>query len=109
MASVPGLLVPLLGLGLSLMLSLSLRGAQAVDCRSLGPAARLIFTPTARDPWLAPRVRAPGPLDHLYGTVRRFLSAVQPKPFPTGECALLRRASGETGSWPAPLSLTAAE
>ncbi|XP_036912646.1 prominin-2 isoform X1 [Sturnira hondurensis] len=79
MASAPGLLAPLLGL----MLPLSLRGAQAVDCGSLGPASRLTFTPTARDLWLAPRVRTPGPLDHLYGTVRRFLSAVQPKPFPT--------------------------
>ncbi|XP_054431487.1 prominin-2 [Pteronotus mesoamericanus] len=82
MAHVPGLLVPLLGLGLGLMLSQSLQGARAMDCGSLGPAAHLTFTPTARDPWLAPRVRTPGPLDHLYGTVRRFLSAVQLNPFP---------------------------
>ncbi|KAK1332821.1 hypothetical protein QTO34_006352 [Cnephaeus nilssonii] len=72
----------LLGLGLGLMLALSLPGARALDCESLGPATRLTFTRAARDRWLAPRVRAPGPLDHLYGTVRRFLSTVQLNPFP---------------------------
>ncbi|XP_070285782.1 prominin-2 [Myotis yumanensis] len=72
----------LLGLGLGLMLALSLPGARATDCESLGPATRLTFTRAARDRWLAPRVRAPGPLDHLYGTVRRFLSTVQLNPFP---------------------------
>lgn len=71
-----------LGLGLGLMLALSLPGARAMDCESLGPAPRLTFTRAARDRWLAPRVRAPGPLDHLYGTVRRFLSTVQLNPFP---------------------------
>ncbi|XP_019515532.1 PREDICTED: prominin-2 isoform X3 [Hipposideros armiger] len=80
MACARGLLVPLLGLGL--MLALSLPGSQAADCRSLGPAAHLTFAPAARARWLAPHVRAPGPLDHLYGTVRRFLSAVQLNPFP---------------------------
>ncbi|XP_015417748.1 PREDICTED: prominin-2 isoform X2 [Myotis davidii] len=69
-------------LGLGLMLALSLPGARATDCESLGPATRLTFTRAARDRWLAPRVRAPGPLDHLYGTVRRFLSTVQLNPFP---------------------------
>ncbi|XP_059515101.1 prominin-2 isoform X3 [Myotis daubentonii] len=69
-------------LGLGLMLALSLLGARATDCESLGPATRLTFTQAARDRWLAPRVRAPGPLDHLYGTVRRFLSTVQLNPFP---------------------------
>lgn len=97
MARTPGLLAPLLGLGLGLMLALSLRGAQAADCGSLGPAARLTFTPAARDRWLAPRTRAPGPLDHLYGTVRRFLSIVQLNPFPTGECALPRQAAVAQG------------
>ncbi|XP_036118930.1 prominin-2 [Molossus molossus] len=81
MARTPGLLGPLLGLGL--MLALSLPGAQAADCGSLGPAVSLTFAPAARDRWLAPRTRAPGPLDHLYGTVRRFLSIVQLNPFPT--------------------------
>lgn len=95
----------LLGLGLGLMLALSLPGARALDCESLGPATRLTFTRAARDRWLAPRVRAPGPLDHLYGTVRRFLSTVQLNPFPAGECALPRRATGGTGSWPAPCPL----
>nr|KAF6269438.1 prominin 2 [Myotis myotis] len=71
-------------LGLGLMLALSLPGARATDCESLGPATRLTFTRAARDRWLAPRVRAPGPLDHLYGTVRRFLSTVQLNPFPAG-------------------------
>lgn len=80
-------------LGLGLMLALSLPGARAADCESLGPATRLTFTRAARDRWLAPRVRAPGPLDHLYGTVRRFLSTVQLNAFPAGECALPRRAT----------------
>ncbi|XP_019581421.2 prominin-2 isoform X1 [Rhinolophus sinicus] len=85
MARAPGLLAPLLGLGLGLglMLALSLPGSWAADCVSLGPAAHLTFVPAARSRWLAPRVRAPGPLDHLYGTVRSFLSAVQLNPFPT--------------------------
>lgn len=100
MARAPGLLAPLLGLGLGLglMLALSLPGSWAADCVSLGPAAHLTFVPAARSRWLAPRVRAPGPLDHLYGTVRSFLSAVQLNPFPTGECALPRPASGGIGS-----------
>lgn len=77
----PGLLAPLLGLGLGL--ALSLPPAVATDCRSLGPAERLAFSPGARTRWLAPRVRAPGPLDPLYGMVRRFLSVVQLNPFPS--------------------------
>ncbi|XP_008057233.1 prominin-2 [Carlito syrichta] len=77
-----GLLAPLLGLGLGL--ALSLRGAAAADCESIGPAEHLVFTPAARTRWLAPQVRAPGPLDSLYGTVRRFLSVVQLNPFPSG-------------------------
>lgn len=109
MAGTPGLLAPLLGLGLGLMLALSLPGVQAADCGSLGPAERLTFAPAARDRWLAPRTRAPGPLDHLYGTVRRFLSIVQLNPFPTGECALPRQAAGGTGSWPAPSSPSTVE
>ncbi|KAM8787352.1 prominin-2 isoform 2-T2 [Rhynchonycteris naso] len=82
MAHTRGLLAPLVGLSLGLVLALSLREAQAVECGSLGPAARLTFAPAARDRWLAPRVRTPGPLNHLYSTVRRFLSAVQLNPFP---------------------------
>ncbi|XP_066233780.1 prominin-2 isoform X1 [Saccopteryx leptura] len=82
MARTRGLLAPMLGLCLGLVLALSLPEAQAVECGSLGPAARLTFAPAARDRWLAPRMRAPGPLDHLYSTVRRFLSAVQLNPFP---------------------------
>ncbi|KAM7327379.1 hypothetical protein ACRRTK_013746 [Alexandromys fortis] len=77
----PGLVVPLLGLGLGLALSLA--GAVAADCGSFAPAEHLVFTPAARTRWLAPRVRAPGPLDSLYGTVRRFLSVVQLNPFPS--------------------------
>nr|XP_048315843.1 prominin-2 [Myodes glareolus] len=77
----PGLLVPLLGLGLGLALSLA--GAVSADCGSFAPAEHLAFTPAARTRWLAPRVRAPGPLDSLYGTVRRFLSVVQLNPFPS--------------------------
>ncbi|XP_055985085.1 prominin-2 [Sorex fumeus] len=73
------LLAPLLGLGLTL--SLHAAGATA-DCGSLGPAERLVFTPASRARWLAPRVRAPGPLDPLYSTVRRFLAVVQLNPFP---------------------------
>lgn len=96
MAREQGLLAPLLGLGL--MMALSLPGSRAEDCASLGPAARLTFAPATRPRWLAPHVRSPGPLDHLYGTVRRFLSAVQLNPFPAGECALLWLASGEIGS-----------
>ncbi|XP_031511351.1 prominin-2 [Papio anubis] len=75
------LLAPLLGLGLGL--SLSQLAAGATDCKSLGPAEPLTFTPAARARWLAPRVRAPGLLDSLYGTVHRFLSAVQLNPFPS--------------------------
>ncbi|KAM9585157.1 prominin-2 [Trichechus inunguis] len=73
-----GLLAALLGLGLGL----SLPGPGATDCGSLGPVERLAFTPAARARWLAPRVRAQGPLDPLYGTVHRFLSVVQLNPFP---------------------------
>ncbi|PNJ02998.1 PROM2 isoform 6 [Pongo abelii] len=75
------LLAPLLGLGLGL--ALSRLAAGATDCKFLGPAEHLIFTPAARARWLAPRVRAPGLLDSLYGTVRRFLSVVQLNPFPS--------------------------
>ncbi|KAL4693673.1 hypothetical protein H8959_012938 [Pygathrix nigripes] len=73
--------LPLLGLGLGL--SLSQLAAGATDCKSLGPAEPLTFTPAARARWLAPRVRAPGLLDSLYGTVHRFLSVVQLNPFPS--------------------------
>jgi hypothetical protein len=86
MTRVPGLAAPLLSLGLGF--ALSLPAAAASDCGSLRPAERLTFTPAARTRWLAPRVRAPGPLDPLYGTVRRFLSVVQLNPFPSGECPL---------------------
>uniref|UniRef100_A0A7N9CS70 Prominin 2 n=1 Tax=Macaca fascicularis TaxID=9541 RepID=A0A7N9CS70_MACFA len=75
------LLAPLLGLGLGL--SLSRLAVGATDCKSLGPAEPLTFTPAARARWLAPRVRAPGLLDSLYGTVHRFLSVVQLNPFPS--------------------------
>ncbi|XP_011508974.1 prominin-2 isoform X2 [Homo sapiens] len=75
------LLAPLLGLGLGL--ALSQLAAGATDCKFLGPAEHLTFTPAARARWLAPRVRAPGLLDSLYGTVRRFLSVVQLNPFPS--------------------------
>ncbi|XP_020040710.2 prominin-2 isoform X1 [Castor canadensis] len=81
MTRVPGLAAPLLSLGLGF--ALSLPAAAASDCGSLRPAERLTFTPAARTRWLAPRVRAPGPLDPLYGTVRRFLSVVQLNPFPS--------------------------
>ncbi|KAI6049822.1 prominin-2 [Marmota monax] len=77
----PGLLAPLLGLGLGL--ALSLPPPVATDCTSLGPSERLAFSPAARTRWLAPQVRAPGPLDPLYGMVRRFLSVVQLNPFPS--------------------------
>ncbi|XP_047710639.1 prominin-2 isoform X1 [Prionailurus viverrinus] len=84
MTRVPGLLAPLLGLGLGLGLGLILSslGAGAADCRSFGRAERLVFAPAARARWLAPRDRPPGPLNPLYGTVRRFLSVVQFNPFP---------------------------
>ncbi|XP_057598192.1 prominin-2 isoform X6 [Hippopotamus amphibius kiboko] len=82
MLRAPGLLAALLGLGLGLILTVTPRGAGAADCGGLGPAERLAFAPAARARWLAPRVRAPGPLDTLYGTVRRFLSVVQLNPFP---------------------------
>ncbi|XP_032125379.1 prominin-2 isoform X1 [Sapajus apella] len=75
------LLAPLLGLGLGLALSQLAAGAP--DCKSIGPAEHLAFSPAARARWLTPRVRAPGPLDSLYGTVRRFLSVVQLNPFPS--------------------------
>lgn len=84
MVRAPGLLAALLGLGLAL--ALALRRVGAADCGALGPAERLAFAPAAKTRWLAPRVRAPGPLDPLYGTVRRFLSMVQLNPFPAGEC-----------------------
>ncbi|KAB1256772.1 Prominin-2 [Camelus dromedarius] len=80
MVCAPGLLAPLLGLGLGL--ALSPLGAAAGDCGALGRAERLVFAPAARARWMAPLVRAPGPLDPLYGTVRRFLSVVQLNPFP---------------------------
>lgn len=92
--------MPLLGL----VLALGLPEAPAMDCGSLGPATRLTFTPVARARWLAPRVRAPGPLDHLYSTVRHFLSSVQLNPFPAGECGLPQEGLGRNQSWPAPLS-----
>ncbi|XP_060043273.1 prominin-2 isoform X2 [Erinaceus europaeus] len=76
----PGFLAALLGLGLGLLLSLL--DVEATGCRSLGPTERLAFAPVAKARWLAPRARAPGPLDPLYGTVRRFLSVVQLNPFP---------------------------
>ncbi|XP_008698754.2 prominin-2 [Ursus maritimus] len=82
MTRAPGLLAPLLGLGLGLGLGLSPPGAGAADCGSLGRAERLAFAPAARVHWLAPRVRPPGALNPLYGTVRRFLSVVQLNPFP---------------------------
>ncbi|XP_021508285.1 prominin-2 isoform X3 [Meriones unguiculatus] len=81
MTRTPGLMVPLLGL--SLGLALSLPRAAATDCGSLGRVEQLAFAPAARTRWLAPRFRAPGPLDSLYGTVRRFLSLVQLNPFPS--------------------------
>ncbi|XP_023573159.1 prominin-2 [Octodon degus] len=81
MRRAPGLLAPLLGLGLGL--SLKLPAAVADDCGSLGQAQRLTFAPAARTRWLAPLVRPPGPLDPLYGTVRRFLALVQLNPFPS--------------------------
>lgn len=85
-----GLLAPLLGLGLGL--TLSLQGVEAAaSCGALGPAERLEFTPASRARWLAPRVRAPGPLDPLYSTVRRFLAVVQLNPFPAGESPCLDR------------------
>lgn len=100
MARAPGLLAPVMGL----VLALGLPEAPATDCGSLGPAARLTFTQVARARWLAPRARAPGPLDHLYSTVRHFLSSVQLNPFPAGECALPQKGLGRDWSWPAPLS-----
>lgn len=78
-------------LGLLLGLAQSLPRVAAADCDFLGQAERLTFAPAARTRWLTPRVRPPGPLDPLYGTVRRFLSAVQLNPFPSGElCPPLR-------------------
>uniref|UniRef100_A0A8I5N310 Prominin 2 n=1 Tax=Papio anubis TaxID=9555 RepID=A0A8I5N310_PAPAN len=95
------LLAPLLGLGLGL--SLSQLAAGATDCKSLGPAEPLTFTPAARARWLAPRVRAPGLLDSLYGTVHRFLSAVQLNPFPSALPPLLvslwTPAEARAGQW----------
>uniref|UniRef100_H0WPV2 Prominin 2 n=1 Tax=Otolemur garnettii TaxID=30611 RepID=H0WPV2_OTOGA len=79
MRHIPGLLVPLLGLGLAL----TLPRAAAADCGLVGQAKHLVFSNVARARWLAPRVRTPGPLDSLYGTVRSFLSVVQPNPFPS--------------------------
>ncbi|KAI4586987.1 hypothetical protein MJG53_004774 [Ovis ammon polii x Ovis aries] len=76
----PDLLAALLGLGLGAVVTLP--GAGAAGCRALGPADRLVFAPAAKARWLPPRVRAPGPLDSLYGTVRGFLSVVQLNPFP---------------------------
>lgn len=85
MTRAPGLLAPLLGLGLELGLILSPPGAAASDCGSFGRAEHLTFAPASRARWLTPRVRPPGPLNPLYGTVRRFLSVVQLNPFPAGE------------------------
>lgn len=94
MVRAPGLPAALLGLGVVL----TLPGAGASGCRALGPAERLAFAPAARARWLAPRARAPGPLDSLYGTVRSFLSAVQLNPFPAGECAPAPDEPGRVGS-----------
>ncbi|XP_008826406.1 prominin-2 isoform X2 [Nannospalax galili] len=74
-----GLVAPLLGLGLALSLPCS----GATDCGSFGQAEHLAFAPVARTRWLAPRICQPGPLDPLYGTVRRFLSVVQLNSFPS--------------------------
>uniref|UniRef100_A0A8C5YLC7 Prominin 2 n=1 Tax=Marmota marmota marmota TaxID=9994 RepID=A0A8C5YLC7_MARMA len=71
------------GLSLGLAPSLLLPPPVATDCTSLGPSERLAFSPAARTRWLAPQVRAPGPLDPLYGMVRHFLSLVQLNPFPS--------------------------
>lgn len=76
----PGLMVPLLGL--SLGLALSLPEAVTDDCGSLGRVEHLAFARVPRTRELAPLVRASGPLNSLYGTVRRFLSVVQLNPFP---------------------------
>ncbi|XP_034350663.1 prominin-2 isoform X1 [Arvicanthis niloticus] len=80
MTRTPDLMVPLLGL--SLGLALSLPGAVAADCESLGRVEHLAFAQVARTRELTPYDRATGPLDSLYGTVRRFLSVVQLNPFP---------------------------
>ncbi|XP_052039506.1 prominin-2 [Apodemus sylvaticus] len=80
MTRTPDLMVPLLGL--SLALALSLPGAVAADCGSLGRVEHLAFAPVTRTRELAPLVRASGSLDSLYGTVQRFLSVVQLNPFP---------------------------
>lgn len=80
MTRTPDLMVPLLGL--SLGLALSLPGVVAADCGSLGRVEHLAFSPVTRTGWAAPRVHEPGPLDSLFGTVRRFLSVVQLNPFP---------------------------
>lgn len=97
------LMVPLLGL--SLGLALSLPRAVAADCGSLGRVEHLAFAPVPGTEPTAPRVRAPWPLDSLYGTVRRFLSVVQLNPFPAGESPLpAQRTSAGTGS---PTSLCA--
>lgn len=87
MPCAPGLLAPLLGLALGLTLSLPTAGA-AADCGSLDPAERLAFSSVARARWLAPRIRAPGPLDVLYRSARGFLDLVQRNPFPAGESPL---------------------
>lgn len=86
MTRTPGLMVSLLGL--SLGLALSMPGAVAADCGSLGRVEHLAFAPVPRTRELAPLIRASGPLNSLYGTVRRFLSVVQLNPFPAGECPL---------------------
>lgn len=99
MTRTPGLMVPLLGL--SLGLAVSLPEAVATDCGS----EHLVFPPVARTRWLAPRVRTPGPLDSLYGTVRRFLSVVQLNPFPSGECPLPQRALQALGPKLAPVHI----
>ena len=63
------------------------------------------LAPAAKARWLAPRVRVPGPLDSLYGTVRGFLSVVQLNPFPAGECAPPPDKPGRV--WVPSLTLTA--
>ncbi|XP_031227688.1 prominin-2 [Mastomys coucha] len=80
MTRTPGLMVSLLGL--SLGLALSMPGAVTADCGSLGRVEHLAFAPVPRTRELAPLIRASGPLNSLYGTVRRFLSVVQLNPFP---------------------------
>ncbi|KAM6178277.1 prominin-2 [Rhynchocyon petersi] len=92
MTYVWGLPVTLLGLGLAL----SQPEPVTMDCKSLGPVERLTFTPATRARWLAPHVRAQGPLDSLYGSVHSFLSLVQCNPFPA---ELIKALLNESASW----------